>query len=146
MAHGWRAPITISNRSGFVVRGHGRLLAALKLGLKEVPIDKQDYTTEAEEHADLIADNRVQDLATFDEKLLVGLLNEIQDSYDLTLTCYSPDELANLQSIVDQIDGFNPLGENQNDPLDQLGEDAEGLLEVKCPQCGYIFKPNENSI
>ena len=40
-AQGWRAPITVSTRSGFIVRGHGRLLAARKLGLAEVPVDYQ---------------------------------------------------------------------------------------------------------
>ncbi|HHY48108.1 MAG TPA: ParB N-terminal domain-containing protein [Firmicutes bacterium] len=33
-AQGWRAPITVSNRSGFIVRGHGRLLAAQRLGVE----------------------------------------------------------------------------------------------------------------
>lgn len=54
-AQGWRAPITVSNRSGFIVRGHGRLMAAQLLGLDTVPIDRQDYESEAAEYADLIA-------------------------------------------------------------------------------------------
>jgi len=45
---GWRAPITVSTRSGFIVRGHGRLLAAQKLGLTQVTVDRQDYVTEAD--------------------------------------------------------------------------------------------------
>lgn len=36
-AHGWRAPITVSKRSGFVIRGHGRLAAAQLLGCETVP-------------------------------------------------------------------------------------------------------------
>jgi hypothetical protein len=36
---GWRAPITVSTRSGFIVRGHGRLLEALELGLAEAPME-----------------------------------------------------------------------------------------------------------
>ncbi|MCC5468606.1 ParB/Srx family N-terminal domain-containing protein, partial [Pelosinus sp. Bkl1] len=58
-SQGWRAPITVSTRSGFVVRGHGRLLAAQFLGVGQIPVDRQDYATEAEEWADLIADNRI---------------------------------------------------------------------------------------
>lgn len=38
---GWRAPITVSTRSGYVVRGHGRLMAARKLGPVEIPADEQ---------------------------------------------------------------------------------------------------------
>ena len=49
---GWRAPITVSNRSGFVVRGHGRLAAARLLGKATVPIDRQEYADEASEYAD----------------------------------------------------------------------------------------------
>lgn len=65
---GWRAPITVSIRSGFIVRGHGRLLAAQKLELTEVPVDRQDYASEAEEWADLIADNRIAELADLEGK------------------------------------------------------------------------------
>jgi len=65
-AQGWRAPITVSNRSGFIVRGHGRLMAAQLLGLDTVPIDRQDYESEAAEYADLIADNRIAELSDID--------------------------------------------------------------------------------
>jgi hypothetical protein len=57
---GWRAPITVSTRSGFIVRGHGRLAAAKLLGVDLAPVDRQDHATEAEEWADLIADNRLR--------------------------------------------------------------------------------------
>lgn len=60
---GWRAPITVSKRSGFIVKGHGRLAAAKLEGLAEVPVDYQNYTNEAEEYADLVADNRIAELA-----------------------------------------------------------------------------------
>ena len=66
---GWRAPITVSKRSGFIVRGHGRLLAAQLLNLETVPVDLQDYESEAAEWADLIADNRLAELATIDDSL-----------------------------------------------------------------------------
>ena len=39
---GWRNPITVSNRSGMIVRGHGRLEAALLIGCEVVPVDAQD--------------------------------------------------------------------------------------------------------
>jgi ParB-like chromosome segregation protein Spo0J len=49
--HGWRHPITVSNRSGFIVAGHCRLMAAKLLELKQVPVDYQDFASEAEEFA-----------------------------------------------------------------------------------------------
>lgn len=42
-AQGWRAPITVSTLSGLVVRGHGRLMAAIHAGLSHVPVDYQEY-------------------------------------------------------------------------------------------------------
>jgi hypothetical protein len=48
-ANGWRAAITISKRSGFIVKGHGRRLAALHIESGYVPVDYQDYASEAEE-------------------------------------------------------------------------------------------------
>jgi len=62
-SQGWRAPITVSRQSGYVVRGHGRLAAAILLGTEVVPVDYQNYATEAEEWADLIADNRIAELS-----------------------------------------------------------------------------------
>ena len=50
---GWRSPVVVSNLSGYMVRGHGRLLAARILGLETIPVDFQDYDNEAQEHADM---------------------------------------------------------------------------------------------
>ena len=96
---GWRAPITVSNRSGYVVRGHGRLAAALSFGAALVPIDYQNYKTEAEEWADLIADNRIAELAVINEAQLTELLAELaQESanIDIELTGYTAEQIAGL--------------------------------------------------
>lgn len=69
-ATGWRAPITVSKRSGLVTKGHGRLMAAQLDDLTDAPVDYQDYASEAEELADLTADNRIAELATTDNKML----------------------------------------------------------------------------
>jgi len=99
---GWRAPITVSNRSGFVVRGHGRLQAALLLGCA-APVDRQDYASEAEEWADLIADNRIAELAELDGTLLAELLREIgQTEIDPSLTGYSARQIDNLLANLPQ--------------------------------------------
>ncbi len=96
---GWRTPITVSNRSGFIVRGHGRFLAAQELGVKKVPIDRQDYKNEAEEWADLIADNRIAELAEIDNLLLKDLFQEIDTgNIDMDLTGFDNVELEKLMS------------------------------------------------
>lgn len=94
---GWRKPITVSKRSGFVVSGHGRLQAAILLQETQVPVDYQDYATEAEEWADLVADNRISELSSVDEDLLIDILNEINDTdIDTMLTGYEYHEIDDL--------------------------------------------------
>lgn len=94
---GWRAPITVSKRSGFIVKGHGRLSAALLEGVKEVPVDYQNYTTEAEEYADLVADNQIAELAEIDNKLLADIFADIDTGEIPTeLTGYTDEETESL--------------------------------------------------
>jgi 5-methylcytosine-specific restriction endonuclease McrA len=78
--HGWRSPITVSNLSGYVVRGHGRLLAAQHLGLKQVPVDYQDYESNEMELADLLADNKISELADLDYQKVSEILMDIPET------------------------------------------------------------------
>ncbi len=100
---GWRQPITVSKRSGFIVKGHGRLAAALLEGVKEAPVDYQNYTTEAEEYADLVADNRIAELAETDNKLLADILADIDTGeIPMELTGYTEDEVENLVTALSE--------------------------------------------
>ena len=86
---GWRNPIVVSTRSNYIVAGHGRLLAALKLGV-QVPVDYQDFESEEAERAHLIADNRIAELAETNLKSLAGLLAEFEPQFDKLLTGFAP--------------------------------------------------------
>ena len=120
-AQGWRAPITVSNRSGFVVRGHGRLEAARILGVTTVPVDRQDYADEASEYADMIADNRIAELAELDMPTLKDLLEQIDDgTFDMDLTGFAQPDLESLMRE------FQPVVED--DVADRLDR-ADELLE-----------------
>ncbi|WP_442404587.1 DNA modification methylase [Lucifera butyrica] len=126
---GWRAPITVSNRSGFVVRGHGRLLAAQLLNVSMVPIDRQDYATEAEEWADLIGDNRIAELSQLDENLLASLLSEINiGDFDVGLTGFTEKQIDNLLADFNVVE----VKEDNFDP-------AAAAAEIKEP----ITKPGD---
>lgn len=105
-AAGWRQPITVSNRSGFIVKGHGRLLAAKKAGLTEVPVDYQEYANEAEEYADLIADNRLAELSEIDTELLADIFQDIDLSeIPAELTGYTESEINALTAaLADELD------------------------------------------
>lgn len=74
---GFRRPVTISNRSGFLSCGEGRYLAAKEMGLKEIPAMRQDYATEEQEYADGIADNAIDKWAELDKSLI------LQDTLEL---------------------------------------------------------------
>lgn len=94
---GWRHPITVSKRSGLIVSGHGRLMAAQHLGLKIVPVDYQDFAGEDDELAVLVADNRLAELASVDlnelERIAEGWRKE---NFDTLLAGFEPAELDSL--------------------------------------------------
>lgn len=136
-AQGWRAPVTVSNRSGFVVRGHGRLQAALLLGCM-VPVDRQDYESQAAEWADLIADNRIAELASIDNELLAQMLAEINDSgidFDMELTAYTDKQLdnvlADIRSEAVQEDNFD---------TDAAAAEAADNLKTACGDIWQLGK------
>ena len=96
-AQGWRNPITVSNRSGYIVSGHGRLAAAKVLNESKVPVDYQDFDNEADELAHLLADNRIAELAELDFKGVENILNELRaQDFDLDLTGFESIEIDNF--------------------------------------------------
>lgn len=97
--HGFRNPIIVSETSGYIISGHGRLQAAKLLGMEEVPVDYQKFANQTEEYAQLIADNRLAELSEFDNKSLKDLLEELDTGEnDLDLTGFSQSELELLMS------------------------------------------------
>lgn len=102
-ATGWRAPITVSKRSGLVTKGHGRLMAAQLDDLTDAPVDYQDYASEAEELADLTADNRIAELATTDNKMLAEVFADIDTGeIPFMLSGYTEEEYGNLVTALSE--------------------------------------------
>ena len=100
---GWRASITVSNLSGYIVKGHGRLQAAKFAGFKEVPVEYQNFKDEEEEMAALLADNKIAELAEIDEEKLKEIFNEFEFE-DLSITGFSQDEFKDLTDIFEETD------------------------------------------
>lgn len=98
---GWRQPITVSNRSGLITKGHGRLQAAKFAGWYNVPVDYQDYSNQDEEYADLIADNRLAELSNIDNKMLSEMIGTIEDEDILSLTGYDEEDIEALLSDIE---------------------------------------------
>lgn len=71
---GWRYPVKVSNQSGMVTSGHGRVEAALLNGWDKVPVDYQDYDNPDQEYADTIADNAI---ASWAELNLSGIQTDL---------------------------------------------------------------------
>jgi len=78
-AFGFNVPVLIDGESR-VVAGHGRLLAAKRLGLAEIPTIALDHLSEAERRAFMIADNRLTELACWDDKRLGEELRELSST------------------------------------------------------------------
>lgn len=112
-AQGWRQPITISNRSGLIVKGHGRLEAARLIKAPQIPADFQNYASEAEEIADLTADNRLAELAEMNNPMLADLLAEYDTGeMPMDLTGYTEQD---LEGILEAITGADDAEPNDQD-------------------------------
>lgn len=131
IAHqGWRSPIVVSSRSGFIVAGHGRYQAALALGLSQVPVDYQDFATDADEYAHLIADNRIAELAEADESGLREILGELKASdFDMEITGFD----ANALNVLLTQDA------EPESPEEFPVVDENLPTEFKCPKCQYAW-------
>lgn len=121
--NGWRQPITVSDLSGYIIKGHGRYQAAKRAGFNEVPVEVQHYENEAAELADMLADNRIAELAEIDNEALNAALQQLQieDPAALPLSGFTEEEWAELRAGLDSL---NAGTEPATDP-DALPDEAE---------------------
>lgn len=93
---GFVNPVIIDQDFG-IIAGHGRVMAAKEEGIEEVPCVFVDYLTEAQKKAYILADNRFAQDAGWDEELLRIEIESLQGAdFDVSLTGFDPDELADL--------------------------------------------------
>jgi len=93
---GFTNPILV-DIDGEIIAGHGRLLAAQKLGLDEVPCITAVGWSEAQKKAYVIADNKLALNAGWDDEMLAVEFGELKElDFDISLTGFNADELANL--------------------------------------------------
>ncbi len=91
---GFTNPI-LTDRDGLIIAGHGRLMAARQLGLREVPIIRLPYLTDVQRRALTLADNQLAANAGWDEALLAAELRALNaDGFDLDLLGFDPDDLT----------------------------------------------------
>jgi len=101
---GFLNPVIVDGESG-IIAGHGRVMAAQKLGLASLPVIEAAHLTEAQKRAYVIADNRLALDAGWDNEMLKVELSDLQaDGFNLELTGFSLDEIAAF--LVDPTEGL----------------------------------------
>jgi len=123
---GWGAPILVDGRNN-VIAGHGRLLAARKLGLSEVPVVPLTHLTDTQRKALILADNKIGENATWDDELLALELAELQEAgFDLELTGFSAEEWDALingeESSKEGLTDEDAVPEVTENPISKSGD------------------------
>ena len=118
---GFRNPVVVSNRTGFLVVGHGRIEAAKLAGLDKVPAIFQDFDTEAQEYAYLTSDNEIARWAEFDKDQFDIDLKDLGLDEDFDLDLFGLPELDIPVEVLDS-EGEDDVPEVQPDPIAKRGD------------------------
>src|SRR5260370_13100158 len=115
---GFNVPVLV-DRDGNVLAGHGRVAAALKRGLREIPVIRLEHLTPAQARAFAIADNRLSEISTWDDRLLGEIMRDlaaVAAEFDVEATGFSMGEIdlrieGLSVSLWDWPDASHPLPE-----------------------------------
>ena len=130
---GWTNPILVDG-DGTIIAGHGRVMAARKLGEKEVPCIELGHLTEAQKRAYVIADNQLALNAGWDMELLkVEMVDLNTDGFDLALLGFDAAVLGDM--LDDGVRDTTTTSISKSKEVDP----SEFNMECKCPKCGFEF-------
>jgi site-specific DNA-methyltransferase (adenine-specific) len=121
---GFNNPVLIDKDNG-IIAGHGRVMAARKLGLTEVPTILLDHLNETQRKAYILADNRIAINSTWDNEMLSLELMDIKDDVSLAMLGFSVDELDALLNPTQLTDGLtdeDAVPEVPIEPTTKLGD------------------------
>lgn len=131
---GWTNPVLI-DEAGTIIAGHGRVMAAQKLKITDVPCIVATGWSDAQKRAYVLADNQLAMNAGWDAELLKVEIGDLSaEGFDVGLMGFDKafvDELM-LEPL------FMPGSIDEQGRLDKVGKDA------KCPSCGCVFDPVEH--
>ena len=103
---GWTNPVLVDGENG-VIAGHGRLMAARKLGMDEVSVIELAHMTPAQKRAYILADNKLALNGGWDDELLALELGELQtEGFDLELIGFDAGELNDLLAAAEETEGL----------------------------------------
>ena len=121
---GWTNPILV-DEAGQIIAGHGRVLAARKLAIKEIPVMIANGWSDAKKKAYVIADNKLALNAGWDAELLRLEIEELKEvNFDLNLLGFSDEELADMKEpeVVDGLTDEDAVPEVPVEPKTKLGD------------------------
>ena len=119
---GFRSPLVVSNQSGFLVSGHGRLDVAKRLGFKELPVIFQDFENEDAEYAHVVAENSIASWSDLDLSLINLEIPSLGPDFDI--------EMLGLKDFkIDPVELENSSAELDTDSFDNF--------DHACPKCGF---------
>ena len=134
---GFTNPVLIDADNG-IIAGHGRVMAAGKLGLDKVPCIRLAHLTETQKRAYIIADNKLALNAGWDEEMLALELGELADlDFDMDLIGFTEDELAGL--LAETTEGETDPDEVPEPPVDPVTVLGDvwilGKHRIACGDC-----------
>lgn len=117
---GWTNPVLVDEAGG-IIAGHGRVLAAQRLQISEVPVIVASGWTDAQKRAYVIADNKLALNAGWDADVLADELASLRDGgFDLDLVGFDADELDGLLGDDDESDGLTDPDETPEPPAQPI--------------------------
>jgi len=116
---GFLSPVLIDKDNG-IIAGHGRVMAAQKLGLKEVPVLQIGHLSDTQKRAYIIADNRLALDAGWDDEMLRVEFAELADNgFNFELTGFTLDEIGALDFCEGEEVGMPDLPDGDKEPFQQ---------------------------
>ena len=121
---GFNNPVLV-DKDNSIIAGHGRLMAARKLGMDKVPVVQLEHMTEAQRKAYVLADNRIALNSGWDTGMLSLELQDLKDDIDLSLLGFDADELDALLNPIVETDGLtdeDAVPDVPEEPKTKLGD------------------------
>lgn len=123
---GFRVPVVIDGENG-IIAGHGRILAALKLGIEEVPTVDGSDMTETQKRLYVIADNKIALNAGWNEEVLMLEIDDLKNmGADIELLAFDPSELQINNpdySVLDDVD--------LDDEIDDMESGVKKAIQIE---------------
>ena len=133
---GFLSPAIIS-KDNTILCGHGRYYAAQKLGLEKIPCIQEEYLTEAQKRAYILADNKISQNAGWDEELLKIEIADLQgEDFDVALTGFEDYEITDLFAVHEEHHREEKQVENKEYDEEEFGDEE---FEHECPRCGFKY-------